>query len=215
MMKKRMTALLLSLMLLLSAVCTVSAAQTTGFTDVPEGAYYYDAVNWAVENDITQGVGDGQFQPSVICKRAQVVTFLWRLAGKPVAGGKSAFTDVPEDAYYNDAVNWAVKKDITQGTGDGQFQPDGTCSRAQIGTFLWRYAGEPASNAKTPFTDVPEGAWYADAVAWAVEQGITTGKTNTTFEPTEPCNRAQVVTFLYRYANIEPPVDDPNMGEWA
>ena len=215
-MKKRMTALLLALMLLLSNTGAATAAQKDSFTDVPEGAYYYDAVNWAVENDITQGVGDGLFAPNTTCSRAQVVTFLWRLDGKPAASGKSTFTDVPKDAYYDDAVNWAVENDITQGTGDGQFQPVGTCSRAQIVTFLWRYAGKPASDAETPFTDVDEGSWYADAVAWAVEQGITTGQTETTFGPSQPCNRAQVVTFLHRYVvNVEPPVDDPDMGEWA
>lgn len=197
-MKKRITALLLSFMLL-AMICTPVAAEETAFTDVRKGAYYYDAVLWAVEQDITQGMGGSLFQPEGNCSRAQVVTFLWRLAGKPAAKANTTFTDVPAGKWYADAVAWAVEQDITQGMGGGLFQPDGNCSRAQIVTFLWRYAGKPAADTKTPFTDVPAGKWYADAVAWAVEEDITKGITATTFCPDDTCNRGQVVTFLYRY----------------
>ena len=133
----------------------------------------------------------------------------------PIAAEETAFTDVRKGAYYYDAVLWAVEQDITQGMGGSLFQPEGNCSRAQVVTFLWRLAGKPAAKAGTTFTDVPAGKWYADAVAWAVEEDITKGITATTFCPDDPCNRGQVVTFLYRYAMPDASEEDPNMGEWA
>lgn len=227
-MNKRLTVLLAALIFLLTVIIlmpmgtAVSATQTDSFTDVPADAFYYDAVNWAVEQNITQGMGAGQFRPGATCNRAQVVTFLWRLDGKPATAGENIFTDVEIDSWYDDAVMWAVEQNITNGIGGSLFQPDGTCNRAQIVTFLWRYAGKPSANAENPFTDVEEGSWYADAVAWAVENGITTGLSQTSFGPNEPCNRAQVVTFLYRYAveaaeppATEPPVTEPTEPDWG
>ncbi|MBR2421187.1 MAG: S-layer homology domain-containing protein [Oscillospiraceae bacterium] len=205
-MKKRMMAMLMALMLLLPHAGAVTAAQVDSFPDVPKSAYYYDAVEWALENNITQGMGDGQFQPNSICNRAQVVTFLWRLDGKPAVSGKNTFTDVQKGSWYADPVLWAMKEKVTDGMGEGLFEPYGTCNRAQIVTFLWKYAGKPKANVKAPFTDVRAGSWYAEAVAWAVEEGITVGMSKTTFGPEQPCNRAQVVTFLYRYAT------DPEWG---
>jgi hypothetical protein len=173
--------------------------ESTAFTDVPEGIWYIDAVNWAVEKGITDGTSKTTFSPLEDCTRAQVVTFLWRAAGSPKPTTVSAFTDVPENTWYTDAVNWAVEKGITDGTSKTTFSPMQSCNRAQVVTFLWRANGEPAANANvSSFTDIPAGQYYTQAVVWAVEQKITDGMENGTFAPLGICNRAQVVTFLYR-----------------
>ncbi|MGM9564897.1 InlB B-repeat-containing protein [Evtepia sp.] len=169
------------------------------FVDVPADAYYYDAVLWAVENGITSGVDDTHFAPNATCTRAQAVTFLWRAAGSPEPeSSEMTFTDVAEGSYYHDAVLWAVENGITKGTSDTTFSPDATCSRGQIVTFLWRSLESPDAGGANPFTDVADDAYYADAVLWAVENGITTGTTDTTFSPSNDCTRAQIVTFLWR-----------------
>jgi len=170
------------------------------FEDVAEDTYYNDAVEWAVENDITTGTTDTTFSPDMICTRAQAVTFMWRAAGSPEPVNKEMiFTDVPENAYYYDAVLWAVEMGITTGTNDGTtFSPDMNCSRGQIVTMLWRANGEAAANAVNKFVDVAEGAYYYDAVLWAVANGITNGTSETTFSPDVDCTRAQIVTFMYR-----------------
>ena len=173
--------------------------QTGVFVDVPEGSYYEEAVNWAVEKGITTGTDATHFSPDGICTRAQAVTFLWRAAGSPAA--KSAvmpFTDVKAGSYYYDAVLWAVENGITKGTSDTMFSPDATCSRAQIVTFLWRSQKSPAAGTANPFTDVKASAYYADAVLWAVKEDVTKGTTNTTFSPDANCTRAQIVTFIWR-----------------
>ena len=173
--------------------------QTGVFVDVPEGSYYEEAVNWAVEKGITTGTDATHFSPDGICTRAQDVTFLWRAAGSPAA--KSAvmpFTDVKAGSYYYDAVLWAVENGITKGTSDTMFSPDATCSRAQIVTFLWRSQKSPAAGTANPFTDVKASAYYADAVLWAVKEDVTKGTTNTTFSPDANCTRAQIVTFIWR-----------------
>ena len=168
------------------------------FVDVPADAYYYNAVLWAVENGITGGVDDTHFAPDASCTRAQMVTFLWRAAGSPKADGSSPFTDVSPDAYYYDAVLWAVENGITSGTSETTFEPDAAVTRNQTVTFMWRAAGSPAANG-SGFSDVSGDAYYADAVAWAVENGITTGTGSGLFSPDDDCTRAQIVTFLYRY----------------
>ena len=173
--------------------------QTGVFVDVPEGSYYEEAVNWAVEKGITTGTDATHFSPNGICTRAQAVTFLWRAAGSPAA--KSAvmpFTDVKVGSYYYDAVLWAVENGITKGTSETMFSPDATCSRAQIVTFLWRSQKSPAAGTANPFTDVKASAYYADAVLWAVKEDVTKGTTNTTFSPDANCTRAQIVTFIWR-----------------
>ena len=173
--------------------------QTGVFVDVPEGSYYEEAVNWAVEKGITTGTDATHFSPNGICTRAQAVTFLWRAAGSPAA--KSAvmpFTDVKAGSYYYDAVLWAVENGITKGTSDTMFSPDATCTRAQIVTFLWRSQKSPAAGTANPFTDVKASAYYADAVLWAVKEDVTKGTTNTTFSPDANCTRAQIVTFIWR-----------------
>ena len=169
------------------------------FVDVKEGAYYYDAVLWAVEQKITSGTSATTFSPDASCTRAQMVTFLWRAAGSPKAeNGKNPFTDVKADAYYYDAVLWAVEKGVTSGTSATTFSPDATVTRGQTVTFLYRNAGSPEVSGTMPFTDVEADAYYAKAVQWAVQQKITTGTSETTFSPMSDCTRGQIVTFLYR-----------------
>ncbi len=168
------------------------------FVDVEEEAYYYDALEWAVEMGITEGTTETTFSPKAECTRAQMVTFLWRVAGEPVP--KSAdhdFTDVDADAYYHDALLWAIEMGITNGTTETTFSPAQVCTRGQMAAFLFRYVGT-AVDADHPFDDVDEEAYYAAAIAWAFENGITTGTTETTFSPADGCTRAQMVTFLYR-----------------
>ena len=173
--------------------------QTGVFVDVPEGSYYEEAVDWAVENGITKGTDDTHFSPDGICTRAQAVTFLWRTAGSPKPEIRTMpFTDVPVGSYYYDAVLWAVENGITKGTSDTTFSPNMTCSRAQIVAFLWRSEKSPAAGTANPFADVKSTAYYADAVLWAVKENITKGTTSTTFSPNADCTRAQIVTFLWR-----------------
>lgn len=178
---------------------TQSGTAQNPFVDVKEGAYYYDAVLWAVEQKITSGTSATTFSPDASCTRAQMVTFLWRAAGSPkVENGKNPFTDVKADAYYYDAVLWAVEKGVTSGTSATTFSPDATVTRGQTVTFLYRNAGSPEVSGTMPFTDVEADAYYAKAVQWAVQQKITTGTSETTFSPMSDCTRGQIVTFLYR-----------------
>ena len=173
--------------------------QTGVFVDVATGSYYEDAVDWAVENGITQGTDDTHFAPDGICTRAQAVAFLWRAAGSPKLKTRTMpFTDVPAGSYYYDAVLWAVENGITEGTSDTTFSPNMTCTRAQIVAFLWRSEKSPAAGTANPFADVKSTAYYADAVLWAVKENITRGTTNTTFSPNADCTRSQIVTFLWR-----------------
>ena len=177
----------------------VSFATIKIFVDVPAGSYYEDAVDWAVENGITQGTDDTHFSPDGICTRAQAVTFLWRAAGSPEPETRAMpFADVPVGSYYYDAVLWAVENGITKGTSDTTFSPNMTCTRAQIVAFLWRSEKSPAAGTANPFADVKSTAYYADAVLWAVKENITKGTTSTTFSPNADCTRAQIVTFLWR-----------------
>ena len=168
------------------------------FRDVPTGAYFYDAVKWARQNGITDGIGDGLFGAAFPCTRVQIVTFLWRAAGSPEPQNDVTFTDVPSSAYYAKAVAWAVEEGITNGVGGGKFDPDAPCTRAQAVAFLYRAAGEPAVRSAAEFDDVAENSYYAAAVAWAQRQSITDGVTPTRFAPDDDCTRAQIVTFLYR-----------------
>ena len=173
--------------------------QTGVFVDVATGSYYEDAVDWAVENGITQGTDDTHFAPDGICTRAQAVTFLWRAAGSPAPKTNTMpFTDVNAGSYYYDAVLWAVENGITKGTSDTTFSSNMICTRAQIVTFLWRSEKSPAAGTANPFADVKSTAYYAGAVLWAVKENITKGTTSTTFSPNADCTRAQIVTFLWR-----------------
>ena len=172
--------------------------QTGVFVDVATGSYYEDAVDWAVENGITNGVSSNMFAPDDPCTRAQIVTFLWRAAGSPAPKSMSSFTDVPADAFYAKAVAWAVENGITSGTGEGKFSPNATCTRAQSVTFLYRASGSPAVSGSAEFSDVATNAYYADAVAWAAKKGITTGIGGGLFGSDNDCTRGQIVTFLWR-----------------
>lgn len=168
------------------------------FYDVPNGAYFYEAVKWAVKNGITTGVGNDLFAPEQPCTRAQIVTFLWRAAGSPEPKGTAAgMTDVVSGSYYEKAVAWAIENGITTGTTTSTFSPDATCTRAQSVTFLHRALKGTASGS-TNFTDVASDAFYADAVNWAVANNVTNGTSNTMFSPNADCTRAEIVTFLYR-----------------
>ena len=175
------------------------AGPKLSFTDVPEGSFYYDPVLWALKQGITTGATATTFNPNGQCQRAQVVTFLWRAAGSPEpASTVNPFTDVKETDFYYKAVLWAVEQKITNGLTATTFGPFALCNRAQVVTFLWRAMGSPASSAQVSFTDVQPGQFYSTAVAWAVEKGITNGISATEFGVGGICNRAQVVTFLYR-----------------
>ena len=174
------------------------APVSVSFVDVPSNAFYYDAVKWAVENGITEGVGNNKFDPEGKCTRGQVVTFLWRAAGKPTASANVSFTDVKAGSYYYEAVKWAVANGITQGVGGNRFDPEGQCTRAQVVTFLHRAKLCPTAGGSCGFTDVPANAYYCDAVNWAVKTGVTQGVGNNKFAPDDTCTRGQVVTFLYR-----------------
>ncbi len=168
------------------------------FADVPVDAYYYEAVKWAAEKGITGGIGNGLFAPDLNCTRAQIVTFLWRAAGSPAPKGTVSFTDVPADSYYAKAVAWAVENGITGGMGDGLFSPDAACTRAQSAAFLYRAAGSPAVSGSAGFSDVAADAYYAQAVAWAKEHGITDGIGGGLFGSANDCTRAQIAAFLWR-----------------
>ena len=168
------------------------------FTDVHAEDYYYDAVLWAAQKGITGGMSDTLFAPNAACTRAQIVTFLWRAAGSPEPSALSDFADVPSDKYYAKAVAWAVENGITNGTTDTTFGPDDICTRAHGVTFLYRAAKVTASVGASAFTDVADSAYYADAVKWATEQGITNGISSSLFGPHNNCTRAHIVTFLYR-----------------
>ena len=174
---------------------------TMNFWDVRQGDYYYDAVKWAVEKRITEGTGANFFSPNASCTRAQMVTFLWRAAGSPAPKSTAnPFTDVSASDYYYNAVLWAVENGITTGASADRFAPGATVSRAQTVTFLYRANGSPAANGAS-FSDVAADEYYANAVAWAVQNGITTGTGNGKFSPNADCTRGQIVTLLYRADN--------------
>lgn len=174
-------------------------AMQTGFVDVPAGAWYADAVTWAVAGGITNGIDATHFWPEQVCSRAQAVTFLWRAMGAPEpAVAANPFVDVAEGQYYYKAVLWALENGITSGVDAAHFQPDEPCTRAQIITFLWRAAKAGTGSAAAPFEDVAAGTYYAEAVAWAYANGIAGGVDATHFAPEQSCTRAQMVTFLHR-----------------
>lgn len=175
----------------------VEEVKVSPLQDVPIDAYYYEAVKWAQKKGITGGIGNDLFGPNQPCTRAQIVTFLWRAAGSPVVNYAMDLADVSGDAYYAEAVRWALSQGITTGTADGRFTPDATCTRAQGMTFLFR-ASKASADGAPAFSDVAADAYYAEAVKWATDNGITNGTTSSTFSPGSGCTRAQIVTFLWR-----------------
>lgn len=181
------------------SVCGAKGAEAAPkFDDVKSGAFYFDAVQWAVENGITNGTGKNTFSPNDVCSRYQIVMFLWRAAGQPEAKAAVSFADVkPGDIFY-EAVQWAVERGITKGTSSTSFSPFAPCTRGQIVTFLYRSAGSPKVSGACNFSDVSSGSFCHDAVIWASSEGITNGTSAGRFSPDEGCTRGQVVTFLYR-----------------
>ena len=173
-----------------------SKKTTVVFSDVDAGAYYYDAVQWAVQRGITSGTTETTFSPDQPCTRAQAITFLWRAAGSPAPKAKNnPFADVKETAHYYNAVLWAAERGIVSGD---TFKPDTAVTRAQMAAFLYRNAGSTAITGGDTFADVPADASFAKAVAWVAVKGITSGTKDHTFNPDGVCTRAQIVTFLYR-----------------
>lgn len=170
------------------------------YSDVPEDAWYADAVGYAYVYQLMNGVGENSFSPNRVMNRAMVVTILHRLFGSPETPASIGFSDVPNGAYYQQAVAWAVDKGITTGTGKNFFSPNTNCTRGQIVTFFWRAAGKPEpAIAVNPFSDVSSTDYFYKAVLWAVENQITTGLTSSTFGPSSSCTRAQGATFLMRF----------------
>ena len=178
---------------------TPSPTSTPKFTDVKSGAYYYDAVIWAVKKGVTSGTGNNKFSPNASCTRGQIVTFLWRAAGSPdPVSSANPFSDVKPSDYFYKAVLWAVENNITSGIGGGRFGPGGACTRGQAVTFLWRAEKSPNASAGSLFSDVKSGSYYEKAVDWAVSKNVTSGTGNGKFSPDASCTRGQIVTFLYR-----------------
>lgn len=173
------------------------------FVDVFDSLYYYHPVIWAVDHGITSGTSDTTFSPSDACTRAQIVQFLWNVAGSPEPQITDCqFTDVKSESWYYKAVLWAVENNITSGTSDTTFSPNAPCTRAQIVQFLWNVAGNPNPNSMhCEFIDVNTESWYYKAVLWAAENNITAGTSATEFSPNDVCTRGQIVTFLYRIYN--------------
>ena len=173
----------------------IPSASQSGFSDVAADAYYAKPVEWAVSHQVTSGTSATTFSPDAKCTRAQIITFLWRASGSPEpAGTGNPFSDVSSDAYYYKAVLWAGEKGIVSG---GSFSPDAPCTRAMAVEFMWKQAGSPDAGSAV-FGDVPAGASYNGAVAWAVAHNITAGTSGTTFSPDATCTRGQIMTFLYR-----------------
>ncbi|MDE7261023.1 MAG: S-layer homology domain-containing protein [Oscillospiraceae bacterium] len=173
-----------------------TAKKVVQFSDVDASAYYYDAVQWAVQRGIASGTSETTFSPDQECTYGQTITFLWRSVGSPAPKGQNnPFTDVKENVYYYQPALWAAERGIVSGT---TFHPDEPVTRGQFAAFLYRNAGSPAVESKTDFTDVPSGANYAQAVAWVAAQGITSGTGDHTFSPDAVCTRGQIVTFLHR-----------------
>ena len=179
------------------------AYEVLPFTDVPVNQFYYDSVAWALDGEITNGISATEFGPTSGCNRAQAVTFLWRAAGSPApTSTENPFVDVEKGSFYEQAVLWAVEKGITNGIDATHFAPNKSCNRATIVTFLYRAFENPAvDTAENPFSDVPADDWFTAPVLWAVKQGITNGMGDGTFGVNSICNRAQMVTFLYRSYN--------------
>lgn len=190
----------------LTGTVAIKIGQTMNFIDVKTSDYFYNSVKWAVGKNITNGTSSTTFSPYKSCTRAEIVTFLWRAAGSPEpTTTRNPFRDVnavTHSSYYK-AILWASQKGIAAGTSTTTFSPDQVCTRAQIVTFLYRYAGKPSGYYSNPFKDVSatNEASYYNAILWASGKGITTGSSPTTFSPYASCNRAEAVTFLYRYTN--------------
>lgn len=206
--KKMMISVFTGLLVTVGLTATTTMASTRSFQDVTDkGKYYFKPVYWAVEKGITSGTSSTRFSPDEVCTRGEIVTFLYKAFGNGECVSSAGFDDISDDKYYYNAVNWAVKKGITSGTGNGMFSPDGLCTRAQIVTFLYRAAGSPKIIKRTNFADVSLNRYYFNSVSWAVQQGITSGVGDNLFDPNAVCTRGQAVTFLYKYVNHNRDID--------
>lgn len=202
--KTRMSTILLSALLMLSC-CLSLNVKASSFNDVSDNAYYADAVQWAVENNITYGMGDGSFGTDNTVTREQAVTFLWRAAGQPTPTTKvNSFTDVRSDGYSKDAILWAIENTVTEGIGDGKFNPDGPVTRGQMITFLWRVKGEPGK--------IAGEEWYEGAERWAQGKGILNG-TAQKYSTNANCPRQDVVYYLYLEMNNTSGSSGGNSGD--
>lgn len=190
---KKLTSLFLSLAL---CVNTFSIAFAAGFTDVVSKDYCYIPILWAVENEITSGTTATTFSPNETCTIGQILTFLWRTSGQPISNINNPFTDVTDEDYFVSAACWAYEKGLVS---DAVLNASAPCTRSMVVTYLWKLSGSTSAS-PVSFTDVSAEAEYAPAVAWAVEKGITSGTTSTTFSPNQPCTRGQIATFLYRFS---------------
>ena len=194
-MKNRFFATFLALWMVLTLLPI--SAFATSFSDVPEGSYYAEAVEWAVSQGITVGTGNGTFSPNQNCTKAQIITFIWRSQGSPSASISNLYSDINGNEYYATAAIWAYEQGMVE---TNVFSGSEPCTRSMAVDYIWKNAGRPKGGTAS-FTDVSVEASYADAVAWAVEKGITSGTSSTTFSPDNICTRAQIVTFLKRYDN--------------
>ena len=213
-MSKRILALVLALCMVFTLMPMSVMAQGEGFTEVTESDFFYEPVMWAVEEGITNGISETAFGPYALCNRAQIVTFLWRANGSPKAEKVvNPFMDVKKGDFWYDAALWALENGITNGIGEYVFGANEPCTRAQAVSFLYRAAGKPEYDAENPFVDLEEGSFYYDAALWALSEGITTGATETTFDPEGKCLRASVVTFLWRAKGCPEPETSENPFE--
>jgi len=200
---KKFLAVLLTICIVFGCFSSLTLTEADAqlvFRDVKASAYYYSAVEWAVQNGVTSGVSATSFAPNNKCTRGQVVSFLYRASGGTPVNTANPFVDVKSSKFYYQPVLWAVSKGITSGTSKTTFSPQSYCTRAEVVSFLWRVAGCPSTTGvSNPFKDVPAKKWYTNAVLWAVQNGITGGTTSVTFEPNTVCTRAQIVSFLQRF----------------
>ncbi len=211
---KKLTSLILALMMCVGMLVSVASPATAAkFTDVADGQWYTDAVNWAVSKGVTTGTSETTFSPDMTCDRAQAVTFIWRALGSPEPSTTvHPFSDVKTSDYFYKPVIWALENSVTTGTTATTFEPTMKCSRSQIVTFLWRAMNAVEVSASNPFSDVAGDAWFAKAVLWAVAKNVTTGTSATTFSPDMACSRGQIVTFLMRAVTT---YEEENRPEYA
>lgn len=195
--KKQIITLLLSMVFLTTFTTSVLAAEpsSVGFTDVPSDSWCFKQVAWAIEQGITSGTSPTTFSPNSTCTNAQVLTFIWRACGSPDSSGNNPFEDIVGGSYYCKPALWAYENGMVSG---GRFQPDKPCTRSMAVTYMWKQARCPKASAELNFVDVNANTDYAQAVAWALDMGITNGTSDTTFSPEDTCTRAQIITFLYR-----------------
>lgn len=205
-MKKFLTLLLI--LVLISAFCVSALAnEYVGFTDVPSDSWYAESVSWAVEQTVTTGTSATSFSPYDTCSNAEILTFLWRAYGSPDSAVENPFNDISSGSYFYKAALWSYLNEIVP---EGVFQPDKPCTRGMAVQYMWAAAGSPATSTTSQFTDVHASDSYAQAVAWALNEGVTTGTSASAFSPNDICTRADIVTFLYR--DIGQDADAPELS---